>query len=228
MTMASAPGTDLFPAEYGFGEVGTDNSTGLHERSRPGAMTTGAATLLLPIALAMSGVAVTSSGSVDGFLPQLAAVGGTYRGEFAPTPATASRTTRPQIFAPAAVIESSRTDREEISWIKANSGLTWDQLGKVFGVSRRAVHMWSNGGRLNESNARRLREFSAIVKEVQASIQGATPDDVRARLLDVGSDGVSVVDRLRRERSSGPTWGMPVGPEHLVDAIREPAGEVGQ
>ncbi len=107
--------------------------------------------------------------------------------------------------------------------LKANSGLTWDQLGKVFGVSRRAVHMWSNGGRLNESNARRLREFSAIVKEVQASIQGATPDDVRARLLDVGSDGVSVVDRLRRERSSGPTWGMPVGPERLVDAIREPA-----
>jgi hypothetical protein len=95
-------------------------------------------------------------------------------------------------------------------------------------VSRRAVHMWSNGGRLNESNARRLREFSAVVKELQASIPSATPDDVRARLLDVGPDGVSVVDRLRRERSSGPTWGMPVGPEHLIDAIREPAGEVGQ
>lgn len=228
MTMATARGADLFSAAYGVGEVGTDNSVGLHDRSRSGAMTTGAATLLLPIALAMSGVVVTSSGGVDGFLPQLAAVGGTYRGELASARVAASRTTLPQIAAPAVVTELSRSDREEISWVKANSGLTWDQLGKVFGVSRRAVHMWSNGGRLNESNARRLREFSAVVKELQASIPSATPDDVRAKLLDVGPDGVSVVDRLRRERSSGPTWGMPVGPEHLIDAIREPAGEVGQ
>ncbi|OKH85030.1 hypothetical protein EB75_01450 [Mycobacterium sp. ST-F2] len=227
MTTTSARGTDLLPAEYGFGEVGTDNSTGLRERSHRGTIATSAATLLLPIALAMSGIAGTSSGGADGFLPQRA-VGGTYRGEFAPTPAIAVRTVRPQAVTRAVVTDVSRTDREEISWVKANSGLTWDQLGKVFGVSRRAVHMWSNGGRLNESNARRLREFSAIVKEIQATISGVTPDDVRAKLLDVGTDGMSVVDRLRRERSSGATWGMPVGPEHLIDAIRESAGEVGQ
>lgn len=214
-------------AEYGFGEVGTGYSAGPRERSHPGTIATGAATLLLPIALAMSGVTGTSSGGADGFLPQLA-FGGTYRGEFPSTPTTAVRTTRPQTPVRPVVTETSRTDRDEISWIKANSGLTWDQLGKVFGVSRRAVHMWSNGGRLNESNARRLREFSAVVKELQSSIPGTTPDDMRAKLLDVGSDGLSVVDRLRRERSSGPTWGMPVGPEHLIRAIREPAGEVGQ
>lgn len=228
MTMASVREAHLTPADYGLGGTGTGNSTGPHERGYPGAVTTGAVTLLLPIALAMSGVSVTSSGAVDGLFSQLAEVGGTYRGEFAPTPVTASRTTRPQIAVPAVVTELSRSDREEISWVKASSGLTWDQLGKVFGVSRRAVHMWSNGGRLNESNARRLREFSAVVKEIQASIPSATPDEVRAKLLDVGPDGVSVVDRLRRERSSGPTWGMPVEPEHLIDVIREPAGEVGQ
>jgi hypothetical protein len=227
MTTISAPGTDLLSGQYGFAEVGTNNSASPRERSDPRMMATGAATLLLPIALAMSGIAGTSSGGADGFLPQLA-VGGTYRGEFAPTPAIAVRTARPQVVTRAAVTEVSRSDREEISWIKANSGLTWEQLGKVFGVSRRAVHMWSNGGRLNESNARRLREFSAVVRALQTSIPGATPEDVRAKLLDIGSDGVSVVDRLRQERSSGPTWGMPVGPEHLIDAIRGPAGEVGQ
>src|SRR6266542_2454198 len=28
------------------------------------------------------------------------------------------------------------------------SGLTWEQLARLFGVSRRAVHNWANGGRM--------------------------------------------------------------------------------
>lgn len=125
----------------------------------------------------------------------------------------------------------SLSDRDTVVWIKDNSGLTWDQLGKIFGVSRRAVHMWANGGRLNESNARRLREFSAVVREILASTEATTPEDVRGRLLEVGSDGLSIIDRMRNERLNGATWGAPFGPEHLIDARREPSrtavGEVG-
>lgn len=125
-----------------------------------------------------------------------------------------------------------RSDREEIAWIKEHSGLTWDQLGRVFGVSRRAVHMWANGGRLNELNARHLREFSATVRKLEATTPEPTPEMIRAQLLQVESDGYSIVDRLRRERSGGPSWGAPFRPENLVDAIREPlrtrVGEVGQ
>jgi transcriptional regulator with XRE-family HTH domain len=29
--------------------------------------------------------------------------------------------------------------------VKRLSGLTWDQLGKILGVSRRTVHNWTNG-----------------------------------------------------------------------------------
>lgn len=117
----------------------------------------------------------------------------------------------------------SRSDRDEVAWIKDNSGLTWDQLGKVFGVSRRAVHMWANGGRLNESNARRLREFSAVVRGIIASSDATTPEDVRGRLLEVGPDGMSTIGRMRNERSSDAAWGAPFGPEHLIDASREPS-----
>ena len=41
-------------------------------------------------------------------------------------------------------------DADELRWLKAHSGLTWEQLGKAFGVSRRAVHLWANGGRMNK------------------------------------------------------------------------------
>lgn len=132
-----------------------------------------------------------------------------------------SRTVAAGVAGEQEVVEGghSLSDRDEVAWIKDHSGLTWDQLGKVFGVSRRAVHMWANGGRLNESNARRLREFSAVIRGMVAD--ATTPEDVRGRLLEVGPDGVSIIDRMRNERSSGATWGAPFGPEHLIDASRE-------
>jgi len=109
-----------------------------------------------------------------------------------------------------------------VAWVKDHSGLTWEQLGRIFGVSRRAVHMWANGGRLNESNARRLREFAAVVRGIETGQENPTPESVRARLLEVVQDRLSIVDALRQERSSGATWGAPFGPERLVDATRQP------
>ena len=117
--------------------------------------------------------------------------------------------------------DQSRADREEVCWVKEHAGLTWDQLGKVFGVSRRAVHLWSNGARLNEPNARRLRQFAALVRRLEADLgTAARPEMVRSRLID--SEGLSLGDRLRRERSSGAAWDAAVRPERLVGAIREP------
>lgn len=125
-----------------------------------------------------------------------------------------------------------RSDREEIAWIKEHSGLTWDQLGKVFGVSRRAVHMWANGGRLNETNARHLHEFSAVIRKFELESPGSTAEMIRSRCLQIESDGYNIIDQFRRDRSGGPSWGAPFGPERLIDAVREPlrsrVGEVGQ
>lgn len=105
-----------------------------------------------------------------------------------------------------------RGDQAEIVWTKENSGLTWDQLGKVLGVSRRAVHMWATGARMNQTHAERLREFSAAVR---ANL-GATPDETRAALLSIGPDGLSMVERYRNQRLDRSSWGNPFSPEELA------------
>ncbi|GAB3439006.1 hypothetical protein GCM10027517_11920 [Phycicoccus ginsengisoli] len=107
------------------------------------------------------------------------------------------------------------TDQDEIRWAKEHSGLTWDQLGKVMGVSRRAVHLWANGGRMNEANATLLREFTAAVR----AAGGDSPERTRAALLRVEAGGVSVLDGFRRrhEDTSG-AWQTAFSPEELVGA----------
>jgi hypothetical protein len=213
-------------AEYRFSEFGTSASTSYADQHWPDARKAGASLLVTGLTV-LGGLAGTSIGGNYGSIASFVTVGRTDRGELAPLvdPKPTPASSRP------ARREEPRSDREEVAWIKEHSGLTWDQLGKVFGVSRRAVHMWANGGRLNESNARRLRAFSAIIRDVEAETLRPTPEVVRARLLQIESDGLSIIDRLRRERSTGPTWGAPFGPERLVGATREPlrtrVGEVG-
>jgi hypothetical protein len=201
-------------AEYRFSEFGTEASP-----TYPSARKAGASLLMAGLA-AFGGLAGagTSIGGNYGAIQSLAAVNRTDHGAFA-APVVA----KPVPAVPRGLNAQSRSDRDEVAWIKAHSGLTWDQLGKIFGVSRRAVHMWANGGRLNESNARRLRTFAAIIHRLESERSGdATPEVLRARLLQIEPDGMSIVDRLRRDHSNGPTWGAPFGPERLVDAIREP------
>jgi len=122
----------------------------------------------------------------------------------------------PIIGAPAVEV---RSDQEEVRWVKENSGLTWDQLGKVFGVSRRAVHLWANGGRMNEANAQVLRNFAAAV----AAHHGGSPEKTRAALLAHERGFDSVVDRFRRAqvRGVGEAIGVPFAPEERVESIRE-------
>ena len=112
-----------------------------------------------------------------------------------------------------------RSDQDELRWVKENSGLTWDQLGKVFGVSRRAVHLWANGGRMNEANAEVLRNFAAAV----ALHRSGSPEKTRAALLAHEGGSVSVVDAFRRGqiRAAGETIGAPFAPEEKVENVRE-------
>lgn len=111
-----------------------------------------------------------------------------------------------------------RSDQDEVRWVKDSSGLTWDQLGRVFGVSRRAVHLWANGGRMNEINAKLLRGFSALVN---ARLQ-VSPEETRAALLALDDDGFSVVDRFRRARTgmAGTVIGAPYALDERIDVVR--------
>jgi hypothetical protein len=80
------------------------------------------------------------------------------------------------------------------------SGLTWEQIARYFGVSRRAVHLWASGGRMTASNEELLIH---LVRAVEA-VQHLAPHDRRQALLGCGS-GLNLVDTERARRSSRET-----------------------
>lgn len=53
------------------------------------------------------------------------------------------------------------TASELLRAVKADLGLTWVQLGRVFGVSSRVVYLWANGGYMSTANIVRLHELAA-------------------------------------------------------------------
>ena len=72
--------------------------------------------------------------------------------------------------------------RRAISELRRISGLTWHQLGRLLGVSRRTVHNWASGKPLNADNEERLMRVLAIVRAADRGSARAT----RAVLLDAG------------------------------------------
>jgi DNA-binding transcriptional regulator YiaG len=80
------------------------------------------------------------------------------------------------------------------------SGLTWDQIARYFGVSRRAVHLWASGGRMTASNEELLTQLVRAVDAVKPMGAG----DRRQALLRADS-GLNIVDTERARRSSRKT-----------------------
>ena len=78
------------------------------------------------------------------------------------------------------------------------SGLTWDELARIFGVSRRSLHHWARGGRLNAYNSRRLQR----VYEVVVGLDAGDADQTRLQLISPDETGLSVFQRLVQERAS--------------------------
>jgi DNA-binding transcriptional regulator YiaG len=92
------------------------------------------------------------------------------------------------------------TTAQQIQRAHGVSGLTWEQLARLFGVSRRSLHAWASGTRLSGANAERLAELSALLQG-RASYR---PDENRAWLLTASAGQVSRFDDLRRSRTRAP------------------------
>jgi transcriptional regulator with XRE-family HTH domain len=82
---------------------------------------------------------------------------------------------------------------EAVKSLRVESGLTWDQLGRLFGVSRRAMHLWANGGKMNAAHAEALSAILQIVR----NLPGSGTIDPREALLRPSAEGRSVYDELR-------------------------------
>ena len=86
---------------------------------------------------------------------------------------------------------------EAILEIRRRSGLTWQELGDLFDVSRRSVHHWANGKPVSAGNDRTIRRMLAAIRHLDRGNQL----DTRALLLAVDpATGISALDLLQAGR----------------------------
>lgn len=71
--------------------------------------------------------------------------------------------------------------RQAIAELRRISGLTWKQIGELFGVSRRSVHFWASGKPLNAHNEQRLMQILDVLRSADRGCARAT----RAALFEV-------------------------------------------
>lgn len=136
---------------------------------------------------------------------------------------------------------SAEANRAALNELRKLSGLTWEQLAKLFNVSRRSLHFWASGqplSRFNEENLNRLLGTIRYINRGSASVN-------RNLLLSPGRDGRLLFDLLvageheqvKRVLGAGnapqkpqllplskdaSASRMPPPPEDLVGALQEP------
>jgi transcriptional regulator with XRE-family HTH domain len=86
--------------------------------------------------------------------------------------------------------------RQRVAELRRLSGLTWEQMGELFGVSRRSIHFWASGKRLSASNETRLLRILDIVRRGHR----ASASETRLALLET-TDGVSIFELLTQGKS---------------------------
>lgn len=129
---------------------------------------------------------------------------------------------------------------EALGEVRRLSGLTWEQLAELLGVSRRTLHFWASGKPMNAANEERLHQVLGVLRAMD---QGAS-DYNRAALLAPGAHGVRPFDLLavgdfevarhqvgvgiKRRLALGPlsedaaAARRPLPPADLVGALQEP------
>lgn len=121
------------------------------------------------------------------------------------------------------------------------TGLSWDQLASLFGVSRRALHFWANGKAMTREHHVRLRTVLELARTVDRGSARETHD----ALLAAGPDGVTPFQSLqngdvetalarlgpgrgrvaaRSRASSVLSDRRPLSPATLADALQDRAG----
>lgn len=95
---------------------------------------------------------------------------------------------------PALVIEPMGVSTAEaVLEVRRLSGLTWDELASVFGVSRRALHHWASGSTLTPAHLHQVHRVLHLTRRLS---QG-TSDTMRLRLLTPSVSGATGIDLLR-------------------------------
>lgn len=92
-----------------------------------------------------------------------------------------------------------RSPGETIAELRALSGLTADQVGRLLDVSRRTVQNWIAGNAMAIQHEEQASRLMAVV----LALPGSTSDERRAALLD-SSDGESLFQKLLHQKQRSP------------------------
>lgn len=106
--------------------------------------------------------------------------------------------------------------RKAVSDLRRISGLTWEQVGQLFEVSRRSVHFWASGKPLSSTNEERLMRVLDVVRDADRGSARAT----RAALLDA-SDCTTPFDMLVAQRFEEARAALGRGAGRVVPALAE-------
>ncbi|MBD2298191.1 MULTISPECIES: XRE family transcriptional regulator [Nostocales] len=87
---------------------------------------------------------------------------------------------------------SPEATQKAVNELKRLSGLTWDQLAKLFNVSRRSLHSWASGERLNSFNEYTLNQLLGMIQYIDRGSASLN----RSLLLQPGSNGIPLIDLL--------------------------------
>ena len=79
-----------------------------------------------------------------------------------------------------------------IGELRRLSGFTWEQLARLFNVSRRSLHFWASGKPMTPANEEHLQRLLAVVRKIDRGSASAN----RAVLLGVPEDGSLPFDLL--------------------------------
>jgi transcriptional regulator with XRE-family HTH domain len=115
-----------------------------------------------------------------------------------------------------APLEESTSVGPEIFEIRRLSGLTWNDLASVFGVSRRSLHHWANGKPINAEHEDRVRRVLATLQWID---RGEAQRN-RALLMTSCPDGGLVIDLLRQADFEAVERLVQAGPGRLSPASR--------
>lgn len=84
------------------------------------------------------------------------------------------------------------TVQQAIAELRRLSGLTWEQIARLLGVSRRSVHLWASGEPVRASHQERVQRLLAVLRQVD---RGSATEN-RALLLNASADGALLFDVL--------------------------------
>ncbi|MEH2023895.1 XRE family transcriptional regulator [Nostoc sp.] len=109
----------------------------------------------------------------------------TNRNILAPLEMTTSGLTLPSTSSP-------ESTQKALSELRRLSGLTWDQLAKLFNVSRRSLHFWASGQPLSRFNEEHLHRVLGAIQYIDRGSASLN----RSLLLKAGSNGRPLFDLM--------------------------------